>query len=280
MTDKVERGTPITAEERKKMQLKVFERGALPMFVPQNLQEIDMIAEVGSRAFGQEKRDMIAVLLYGQEMGIPPMQAMQCIYMIPSKSGKRNPYISARLLAAMVWESGKCADMVLTIEGTGEDKVCIAKGKRKDAPSVHTVEVKWAEASRQSNSPVWKQQPDAMLRARATAILCRTVWPEVILGLNVEGEQHFDDRVADEPLTVDIENKAEGSTLQQKSQQTEGESPWGAEVVEKPKPKKPAKKAAKKTSQTDTEITSQEGVEAVESELVDNEPPSELDGWK
>ena len=227
----------MTTAEKQNTELQVYKKGHLPMYAAQNLADAEKLGAIAAYGMGGDKADMTFVILYGQEMGIPPMTAAHNIYLIPSQ-GKKTPFISSRLMAAMVRESGKCAEMLLEIQGEGADKICVAKGKRSDSPAIHTIEVKLKDAKKDNHN--WKQHPDAMLRARAIGILCRTVWPEVILGMNISGEQHF---MGEDAEPTEVENTYEVPVANDSEPPKVEEAPWkDKEPEEKPKKKARAKK--------------------------------------
>lgn len=112
-----------------------------------------------------------AAILFGRELAMPPMHALSNIHMVEGK-----PTLAAETMRAMVLAAGHEL-------GYGEvsGSVCEVKGRRSGA-SEWTI-VRWTIADAQragvANKGVWKSYPRQMLTARATAELCRMIFPDV-----------------------------------------------------------------------------------------------------
>jgi hypothetical protein len=129
------------------------------------------------QALKQKPADVLAIILTGQELGLKPMQAIRAIHIIEGK-----PSISADGLAALVKNSGASEYLSLV---TSNDKIATYKTKRKDEPgeTVMSFTIEQAEVAGALGKANWKRFPDAMLRARALAAICRAVYPDVCLGV-------------------------------------------------------------------------------------------------
>jgi hypothetical protein len=128
-------------------------------------------------ALRKKPEDVLAVVLTGQELGLAPMTALRAIHIIEGK-----PSMSADLMVALVKKSPACEYLTLA-ESTG--KVATYKTKRKGEPgeTVMSFTIEQARAAGALSKANWQKYPDAMLRARAAAAICRAVYPDVCLGI-------------------------------------------------------------------------------------------------
>lgn len=117
-----------------------------------------------------------AAIMYGDELGVGPMQALQGINVI---RGKPSP--SSELMRALVFRAGHSI-AVLTSDGQKCRVVGKRKGEQNGTVIEWTIEMARAAGLPESN-PTWRRYPRAMLLARATSELCRVVFPDVVKGL-------------------------------------------------------------------------------------------------
>lgn len=115
-----------------------------------------------------------AAILYGREVGLPPMTALTQTHVIEGK-----PSISAEGMRALVLAAGH----ELEIEETNSAR-CTMRGRRRGTEKWLTLA--WStddarQAGLLGRGP-WKSYPRAMLQARATTELCRLLFPDVIRG--------------------------------------------------------------------------------------------------
>lgn len=116
-----------------------------------------------------------AAMLYGREVGLPPMTALSSIAMIEGR-----PSMSAEAMRALVFAAGH---EILIDKATGAE--CVMRGRRRgstdwSAPVVWSIDM--ARAAALTHKDNWKHYPRSMLVARATTELCRNLFPDVILG--------------------------------------------------------------------------------------------------
>jgi hypothetical protein len=168
--------------------------------------------------------DVLAMLLYGQELGLGPMQSIQTIYVVEGR-----PSLSAQLWRALVRRAGHKFRVLERVRNTS----CTIEIERCDDPGHPHVETftlddaiqlgkvslkdgKPYSRSQQGKPLPWETVTDDMLFARATARGCRAACPEVALGF------YADDEAADlEPVTVSITPEI-----------PKGDEPEDAEVVD------------------------------------------------
>ena len=124
--------------------------------------------------------EVLAVMMYGAELGIGPMQALQQINFIAGK-----PSAAAELLRALVLEAGH----KFIINSTRE--VATARCKRKDWDEYEetTFTIQDAQLAGVANGDNWKKYPDQMLSARVTSKACRMWFADVIAGMSYVPEE-------------------------------------------------------------------------------------------
>lgn len=122
---------------------------------------------------------MLAVVLFGAELGIGPMQSLQQINFVAGK-----PSAAAELLRALVMEQGH--QFILDGDSTSATAQC----KRKDWDEWRETTFTISDAQRAGLSgDNWRKYPDAMLAARVTSKACRLYFPDVISGMSYTPEE-------------------------------------------------------------------------------------------
>lgn len=133
-----------------------------------------------------------AAMLYGREVGLPPMTALTQTHVIEGK-----PAMSAEAMRALIFAAGH---EIVIDESTGA--VCRVRGRR--AGSESWTEVMWtidmARAAGLGGRGPWKAYPRQMLQARASTELARLVFPDVIHGFR-SVEEMEDMGPDDQPLS-------------------------------------------------------------------------------
>jgi hypothetical protein len=115
-----------------------------------------------------------ATILYGREIGLPPMQSLRSVHMI-----KGRPALAAEAMRGLALAAGHEIEYVKADGGT-----CTVRGRRRGSLAWHSVT--WTMDNAQqlglTRNPVWRSYPRRMLVARATSELCRDVFADVIGG--------------------------------------------------------------------------------------------------
>jgi len=123
---------------------------------------------------------VLACVLYGQELGLGPMQSLASIHVIDGR-----PAAAPEMMRALINRAGHRLDIATT-----DQSVTIA-GTRADTNATATVTWTMADAQRAGlvGKGAWKTYPRAMLLARATSEIARMLFPDVIAGLSYTPEE-------------------------------------------------------------------------------------------
>lgn len=115
-----------------------------------------------------------AAMLYGREVGLPPMTALTSIHVVDGRPG-----MSAEAMRSLVYAAGH---EIVFDESTGA--ICRMRARRR--ASNEWTSLSWtidmARAAGLMGKDNWKKYPRDMLIARCTTALCRMVFPDVIHG--------------------------------------------------------------------------------------------------
>jgi hypothetical protein len=128
-----------------------------------------------------------AVILYGHELGLGPMQSLNTINII---SGR--PSLSPEGMRALVMSAGH------QIRVQGDDESATAQCHRREWAAEewtsHTFTMADAQRADLVGKPgsSWKKYPRAMLMARATSEACRADFSDVIRGLSYTTDEVID----------------------------------------------------------------------------------------
>jgi hypothetical protein len=150
-----------------------------------HLAEFIASTEFVPKAYRDQPAAVAAAILAGREMGIGPMTALQHLYVVEGR-----PAMSAQLMRALVMSAGHTLRVV---ESTSAR--CTVTGRRR-GETTDREPVTWSgEEVRRAglaNRTTWQRYPRQMLLARATAELCRVVFPDVLGGMSYAVEEAAD----------------------------------------------------------------------------------------
>jgi hypothetical protein len=132
-------------------------------------------------ALRNKTADVLTIVLYGQDLGFSPMQAIQAIYVVKGK-----PQLSAQTWIALTRRAGH---RLSVLEHTAE--TCTVEIVRGDTGETHAETFTIADAKTAkltSADGMYAKYPKRMLLARAVSNCCRFACPEIALGFGIEGE--------------------------------------------------------------------------------------------
>jgi hypothetical protein len=127
---------------------------------------------------------VLATVIYGHELDLSPMQALNSIYMVNG-----NPTVDSHLIKAKVITNG---GDIKVIEWTAT--VCELEMTR---PGMTATTFRWtiedAKQAGVAGKDVWKAYPKQMLYARCVTVLGRNMYADVLKGL--KGKEEMEDAV-------------------------------------------------------------------------------------
>jgi len=136
-----------------------------------------------------------AAILAGRELELGPMASLAHVHVIEGK-----PSLSAEMQRALVLRAGH--EIVFT--ETSADR-CVIAGRRRGTGEWTTViwTIGDARRAKLDGRPNWQRYPKEMLAARASAQLCRLVFPDIVAGLgSVTVEELQDEQPPSAPATT------------------------------------------------------------------------------
>lgn len=136
-------------------------------------------------AFQGKAGEATAAILAGSEVGLSPLAALNAYDVIQGR-----PAPKAITLRALVQSAGH----EIWLE-SASDRQVVMRGRRRGEQNVQTSDwtISRATALGLTNKQQWKQQPQAMLTARATSEIARLVGSDVILGIPYSSEELADE---------------------------------------------------------------------------------------
>lgn len=145
------------------------------------------------KAFQGKPAECAAAVLAGQEMGMSPMASLRAIDVIEGRPG-----LSALGLRAQVQSKGH---EIWTHESTATR--AIVKGRRKGSDKVETSvwTIERAKTFGLTGKKNWREQPTAMLLARATSECARLIAADALLGMPYSTEELADGADAPAPVS-------------------------------------------------------------------------------
>lgn len=133
---------------------------------------------------------VLAAMLTGHELGIPPMQSLAKIHVIDGR-----PAMAAELMRALILRAGHD----IWVEESTPTR-CTVVGRRAGSPRESKVTWTMDDAKRAGldGRQNWRKYPGDMLLARATAKLARSVFADVIAGVSYSIEELTDGELVDD----------------------------------------------------------------------------------
>lgn len=140
----------------------------------------------------KETEGRVAIAIeFGQQFGWSPIQSLQAVLVVNGR-----PCLWGDGPLALVLKSGKMLDYTATIEGNGDERVCVFAAVRKSShdgePITRDVRFGVADAKRAGlwgKSGPWSNYPERMLLYRARAFCLRDLFADVLAGIGI-AEEH------------------------------------------------------------------------------------------
>lgn len=131
--------------------------------------------------FKGKPQDAAASIMFGSELHLSPLQALNGVYMIGGK-----PALYAKTMVAVLLSVGHS---VWTVEKT-DDGVTVS-GCRAGSSTVETETwtLSRAERAGYTKNAKYRSDPQSMLLARAQSDVCRRVAPDALLGMAYSAEE-------------------------------------------------------------------------------------------
>jgi len=131
-------------------------------------------------AYRGKATDAAICMMYGAEVGLPPMTALQRIIVINGK-----PTLDAQGMAALIRGAGH------SLMGEVTDKEATVTGKRGDNGDTMSFSFSMDDAKRAGlvKKGPWTDYPKSMLWARAVSQLARQLFPDVLMGMSYVPEE-------------------------------------------------------------------------------------------
>ncbi|MGL5911570.1 MAG: hypothetical protein ACRCZP_16340 [Phycicoccus sp.] len=169
------------------------------------------------QALRNKPSDVLATILYGQELGLAPMQAIQGVYVVNGR-----PTLAAQTWVALARKAGH--KVRVTDETPTSCTVAVVRADDPGHPIVGTFTLDDTKRAGLAGKEVWKQHPAAMLYARAASIALRRGCPEIALGFYTEHE-------VEQPSTPSLATVAAERTDHQTARQQRDEDNHAAAVA-------------------------------------------------
>ena len=149
---------------------------------------------------------------HGAELGLGPMQSLQCIAVINGR-----PTIWGDAALALVQSSPVCEFVSETVEGDGDQMVATCVAKRRGYPAPSAVKFSVADAKKAGlwgKSGPWSQYPKRMLQLRARGFALRDAFPDVLRGLVTAEEAQDYPQATEPPRPVVVQQQPPNATVE------------------------------------------------------------------
>lgn len=125
--------------------------------------------------FRGQPHDAAAAILYGAQVGLDPLTALQNLYVIGGR-----PALYARTMQAIVQAAGHS----IWTEDSSDSSVTVC-GQRAGSEAIERVTwtIERAQTAGYTTNKNYQKDPQAMLYARATGDVCRRIAPDALLGM-------------------------------------------------------------------------------------------------
>ena len=126
-----------------------------------------------------------------ERMGVTPLMVMQNLYVVKGK-----PSWSGQACMSFIKAKYGDAEPIYTGQRGTDARGCFVRVTKPDGEVIEGAEVTigMAKAEGWMNNSKWKNMPELMLAYRAAAFFARVYCPEILMGVQVEGEVEDSER--------------------------------------------------------------------------------------
>lgn len=160
------------------------------------------------RTYQGKPEEAAAAIMTGKEVGLSPLAALRSIDIIGGV-----PAMRAIALRALVQSSGH---EIWTEESTATQAIVAGRRKGSDKVERSVWTMDRARELKLATKDNWKNQPIAMLLARATSELVRLIAADVILGIPYSIEEIADLQGAEAPVQPEAPRQSSGRSVRRK----------------------------------------------------------------
>lgn len=152
----------------------------------------------------------VALILKGRELNIPPMQAFSTISIIQG-----TPTMNAQLMLSLVYRT--YPDAKINFKKMGKDECVILAARPGQDATEFSFTMADATAMNLTSKDNWKKMPKQMLKWRCVTEMCRTLFPECLMGVSYTPEEIDPDlRVNEEGTVITVDVTGNKTKLEQK----------------------------------------------------------------
>ena len=126
-----------------------------------------------------------------ERMGVTPLMVMQNLYVVKGK-----PSWSGQACMSFIKAKYGDAEPIYTGQRGTDTRGCFVRVTKPDGEVIEGAEVTigMAKAEGWTSNKKWINMPELMLAYRAAAFFARVYWPEILMGVQVEGEVEDSER--------------------------------------------------------------------------------------
>ena len=163
---------------------------AITIITPKSLDEVTTLSRTLSKSAllpealrGKEAEIMFSILT-GAELGLAPMQSIRAIEVIKGK-----PTLKAEAMVALVRARRDMCEYFMLRHSDAKSATYETKRTGDPSPTTMTFTIAEAQAAglttptRNGEPSMWMKYPAAMLRARASSVICKAVYSDILLGV-------------------------------------------------------------------------------------------------
>lgn len=222
---------------------------ALTVIAPRTLAEAKELSTVLAAAnslpasLKKSPADIVAIVLAGAELGIPPMASIRSIHLIDGK-----PVLSADAMAGLCLRDRDVCEYLTLVVST--DAKATYRAKRKGAPEPVEISftIEQAKIAGLVGKGNWAKYPAAMLRARAMSAIARAVFPDLV------GNLYDSDELEPAPVEKHVDSTATEAPAMVEALKASLKAKRRATIVDVPAPEAKPSPPALETPEDETTI--------------------------